>query len=91
VGDLRDEDLVSVGAKAAPLFNEVIVRMDDHLRRRTMEEIFQLVSAGIKAVDNKKKITLIPGEAEAIRTAIGNVRPQVLLLYLLTTLTRQLI
>ncbi|HEX8355901.1 MAG TPA: cyanophycin synthetase, partial [Segetibacter sp.] len=45
IGDRRDEDLVTLGAEAAPLFDEVIVRMDDNLRGRTMEEIFQLVSA----------------------------------------------
>jgi cyanophycin synthetase len=72
VGDRRDEDLVMLGAEAAPLFDEVIVRMDDDLRGRTMEEIFQLISAGIKAVDRNKKITLIPDEAVAIRTAISN-------------------
>jgi cyanophycin synthetase len=75
VGDRRDEDLVMLGAEAAPLFNEVIVRMDDYLRGRTMEEIFQLVSAGLKAVDRDKKITLIPDEGEAIRSAISNARP----------------
>jgi cyanophycin synthetase len=72
VGDRRDEDLVMLGAEAAPLFDEVIVRMDDDLRGRTMEEIFQLISAGIKAVDRNKKITLIPDEGVAIRTAISN-------------------
>jgi cyanophycin synthetase len=72
VGDRRDEDLVMLGAEAAPVFDEVIVRMDDDLRGRTMEEIFQLISAGIKAVDRNKKITLIPDEAVAIRTAISN-------------------
>jgi cyanophycin synthetase len=76
VGDRRDEDLVALGAEAAPLFDEVIVRMDDYLRGRTMDEIFQLVSTGIKAVDGNKKITLIPDEDEALRTAIANAKPQ---------------
>jgi cyanophycin synthetase len=75
IGDRRDEDLVTLGAEAAPLFDEVIVRMDDNLRGRTMEEIFQLVSAGIKAVDRNKKITLIPQEDDAIRTAIRQAAP----------------
>lgn len=75
VGDRRDEDLVMLGAEAAPLFDEVIVRMDDYLRGRTMEEIFQLVSAGIKAVDRNKKITLIPDESEAVKIAISKACP----------------
>lgn len=74
VGDRRDEDLIALGREAAPLFSEIIVRMDDNLRGRTMEEIFELVTRGIKEIDPGKKITLIPDEAEAIRVAVMNAR-----------------
>lgn len=72
VGDRRDQDLVAIGEEAAKIFDEIIVRMDDYLRGRTTDEIFNLVSTGIKAIDPNKKITLIPGESEAITTAISN-------------------
>jgi cyanophycin synthetase len=74
VGDRRDEDLVAIGEEAAKIFDEVIVRMDDDPRGRTYQEIFELVSGGIKKFDQGKKITLIPDEAEAVHTAISSAR-----------------
>jgi len=75
VGDRRDEDLVTIGEEASKIFDELIVRMDDDPRGRTYQEIFELVSAGIRKVDQQKKVTLIPDEAEAVRTAITSAIP----------------
>ena len=74
VGDRRDQDIVAMGEEAAKIFDEIIVRMDDYLRGRAIDEIFNLVSTGIKAIDPNKKITLIPDESEAIMTAIDNAK-----------------
>lgn len=74
VGDRRDEDLVSLGEEAGKIFDEVIVRMDDDLRGRTMDELFELITTGIKHSGNSKKITLIADEQTALRTAIESAQ-----------------
>jgi cyanophycin synthetase len=72
VGDRRDSDLVCVGEESAKIFDEVVIRLDEDLRGRTAEEIFGLVTEGIRKVDAKKKITLEVNECEAVEHAINN-------------------
>ncbi|WP_207496820.1 cyanophycin synthetase [Aridibaculum aurantiacum] len=72
VGDRRDEDLVALGQEAAKIFDEIVVRMDDDLRGRTKDEIFELIAAGVKSVTKNKKMTMIADEQMSLRTAIVN-------------------
>lgn len=72
VGDRRDEDLVSLGAECAKIFDELIIRQDKNLRGRTEQEIIDLMTEGIRSVDADKKITVIRKESEAIDYAIRN-------------------
>jgi cyanophycin synthetase len=72
VGDRRDTDLMNVGEEAAKIFDEIIVKLDEDLRGRTAEEIFGLITAGIKGYDPLKKITLHTDECEAVEIAITN-------------------
>jgi cyanophycin synthetase len=72
VGDRRDEDLVSLGAECAKIFDELIIRQDKNLRGRTEQEIIDLMTEGIRSIDADKKITVIRKESEAIDYAIQN-------------------
>jgi len=73
IGDRREEDNNEIGKVAAEMFDEIIIRQDKHLRGKTADELIEMISAGIKSVDPKKKVTIIPSEKEAITYAIENV------------------
>ena len=72
VGDRRDEDIIGLGQMAANMFDEIIIRQDRNLRGRTEQEIIDFMLEGIKSVDAKKTIKVIPLEKEAIDYAITN-------------------
>jgi cyanophycin synthetase len=72
VGDRRDEDLIQLGAIAAQMFDEVVIRQDKNLRGRTEQEIIDLMMQGIREVDADKKVKVIRKEAEAIEYTIKN-------------------
>ncbi len=74
VGDRRDEDTRELGAIAAEMFDEIIIRQDKHLRGRTEHEIIQMLDEGIKKAGLNKKTTIIPSEKEAITHAIKNAK-----------------
>lgn len=72
VGDRREEDTQELGAVAAEMFDEIIIRQDKHLRGRSETEIIQMLDDGIKKAGLNKKTTIIPSEKEAITHAIKN-------------------
>ncbi len=72
VGDRRDEDLISLGAECAKIFDEIIIRQDKNLRGRTEQEIIDLIVEGIQQIDKNKKTTVIRKESEAIDYALQN-------------------
>lgn len=71
-GDRRDEDIIGLGAEAAKIFDELIIRQDRSFRGRPGQEIIDLVTKGIHSIDESKKITVIENEAEAIEHAFKN-------------------
>jgi cyanophycin synthetase len=75
VGDRRDSDTIQIGAIAATMFDEIIIRQDKNLRGKEEEELIGLIRQGIESVDSNKLITIIPSEAEAITHAITNATP----------------
>jgi len=75
IGDRRDEDNREIGEVAAEMFDEIIIRQDKHLRGKTDTELIEMLSDGIKKIDPKKKVTIIPKESEAIEHAIKNAKP----------------
>ncbi len=75
VGDRRDEDIISLGAVSAQIFDELIVRQDRHLRGRTEDDIVNLLLVGIKSVDPNKPVKVILKEVEAIEYAINHATP----------------
>jgi len=74
IGDRREEDNTGIGEIAAEMFDEIIIRQDKHLRGKKDTELIEMLSEGIKKVDPKKKVKIIPKESEAIEHAITNAK-----------------
>lgn len=74
IGDRREEDNNEMGAIAAEMFDEVIIRQDKNLRGKTEQEIIKMLHDGILMQDPNKKTTIIPSEREAILHAVRNVQ-----------------
>lgn len=72
IGDRRIEDNNEMGAIAAEMFDEIIIRQDKRLRGKTEEELIKMLDDGIKMKDPNKKTTIIPSEKEAIKFAVKN-------------------
>ena len=72
IGDRRVEDNNEMGAIAAEMFDEIIIRQDKRLRGKTEEELIKMLNDGIKMKDPNKKTTIIPSESEAIKHAVKN-------------------
>ena len=75
IGDRREADNIEIGAIAAEMFDEIIIRQDKNLRGKTEEELIDLLQTGIKRVDANKKVNIIPSEKEAITFAVKNAKP----------------
>ncbi|EDP97400.1 cyanophycin synthetase [Kordia algicida OT-1] len=74
IGDRRVEDNNEMGALAAEMFDEVIIRQDKRLRGKTEEELIKMLDDGIKMHDPNKKTTIIPSEKKAILHAVKNAK-----------------
>ena len=72
VGDRRDEDTMSLGAEAAQLFDEIVIRQDKNLRGRSGQEIIDLIIKGVHSIDPNKSVIAIPNEKEAIEYVFAN-------------------
>ena len=70
IGDRREEDNNEMGAIAAEMFDEIIIRQDKRLRGKTEEELIKMLNDGIKSKDPNIKTTIIPSEREAILHAV---------------------
>lgn len=74
VGDRREEDTNAIGAIAAEMFDEIIIRQDKNLRGKTEEQLIKMLEDGIKAIDQNKKTTVIRSEKEAIFHAVKTAK-----------------
>src|SRR5690606_23349196 len=74
-GDRREEDMLAMGAHAARMFDEIIIRHDKDLRGRTQEEITELLTRGIHSVDNQMPVTGISDEQTALRHCMCCAKP----------------
>ena len=74
IGDRREEDNNEMGAIAAEMFDEIIIRQDKRLRGKTEEELIKMLDDGIKKKDPNKKTLIIPSEKEAITYAVKNAK-----------------
>ena len=74
IGDRRVEDNNEIGAIAAEMFDEIIIRQDKHLRGKSEEELIKMLKDGILTKYPEKKLTVIPSESEAIHYAVDNAK-----------------
>ena len=70
IGDRRIEDNNEIGAVAATMFDEIIIRQDKHLRGKTEHELIKMLEDGIRSVDQNLPIKIIPSEKDAVTYAI---------------------
>ncbi|CAN5907587.1 cyanophycin synthetase [soil metagenome] len=75
VGDRRREDTVALGAAAATMFDQIIIRMDQDLRGCTVEEMDAMLREGIASVSPDLSVRTIKEEARAIAYALENAQP----------------
>lgn len=75
IGDRREEDNKAMGARAAKMFDEIIIRQDKHLRGKTEEELIAMLMAGIREEDPNIPVQIFKSEKEAITSAIENAKP----------------
>lgn len=75
VGDRRDEDIIALGEEAAKIFDEIIIRHDDDMRGRTIEEVENLITKGVVTIDPDIPITYSLAECEAVEYAVGHAVP----------------
>lgn len=74
VGDRRESDMIDMGRAAARIFDEIIIRVDKDTRGRRAEDIIGYVKEGIREVDDRINIEVIPDEMEAVRYAVNHAR-----------------
>lgn len=79
VGDRKDEDTFNIGKISAEMFDEIIIRQDQHLRGGSADEIISILKKGIAAHDPNKKVTVIKKEKEAVTYAIKNAQKDALI------------
>ena len=72
VGDRRDEDIIALGEESARIFDQIIIRHDDDMRGRTIEEVENLVTKGIVNINPAIPITYSMAECEAVEYAISH-------------------
>jgi cyanophycin synthetase len=70
IGDRRPQDNQGIGAAAASMFDQIIIRQDKNLRGRTEAELIAELKAGIESVDPNKPVQLFATEREAIAHAL---------------------
>lgn len=89
-GDRRDDDIRNLGALAAQMFTNVIVREDDDLRGRASGESTRLVIEGLRRVKPDMPIVEITSAAEAIEHALNHARKGELVVILADNVARSI-
>ena len=74
-GDRRDEDLIELGAIAARVFDQVIIKEDEDKRGRQEGEVAALILQGVLAQKSDCPQDIILSETEALATALKRVEP----------------
>ncbi|QFG53514.1 cyanophycin synthetase [Chryseobacterium sp.] len=74
VGDRRDCDIIELAGIAAHCFDHIIIRQDDNLRGRTLDEMNRLMIQGITESGAEVSYELIRDEKEAIRQAMARAK-----------------
>ncbi len=80
-GDRRDEDIQNIGAHAAQIFDEIIIRHDKDGRGRSNEELTRLLMQGIKTETKLPEVKVISDEFEAVNYALQHATTNTLVFY----------
>jgi cyanophycin synthetase len=88
VGDRRNEDIIALGEESAKVFDEIIIRHDDDMRGRTIEEIENLITKGIVNINPDIPITYSMAECEAVDYAIDHAIPDSVIVVLTENVSR---
>jgi cyanophycin synthetase len=75
VGDRRDEDIIALGEESAKIFDEIIIRHDDDMRGRSVEEVEDLLTNGLVKIKPNIPIIYSMAECEAVDYAIKHATP----------------
>ncbi|MGZ3951730.1 MAG: Mur ligase family protein, partial [Flavisolibacter sp.] len=75
VGDRRDQDIIALGEESAQIFDEIIIRHDEDMRGRTIEEVENLITKGVVNINPNIPITYSMTECEAVDYAIDHALP----------------
>jgi cyanophycin synthetase len=75
VGDRRDEDIIALGEESARIFDEIIIRHDDDMRGRSIEEVEDLLTKGLVKIKPNIPIIYSMAECEAVDYAIDHASP----------------
>ncbi|APG59052.1 cyanophycin synthetase [Christiangramia salexigens] len=90
IGDRRDEDTEEVGAIAAEIFDEIIIRNDKDLRGNSSEHLTGLLLAGIQKIKPDMLVSLAGSEAESIKFAINQAKANSLIVLCSDSITESL-
>ncbi|MGZ3880701.1 MAG: cyanophycin synthetase [Flavisolibacter sp.] len=75
VGDRRDQDIIALGEESAQIFDEIIIRHDEDMRGRTIEDVENLITKGVVNINPNIPITYSMTECEAVDYAIDHALP----------------
>ena len=74
-GDRRDEDIRAIAAEAAGFYDQYICKADDNRRGRGPAEVPEMLKEELRERGVKKRrISVIPGEVDAIKAALDMAR-----------------
>lgn len=80
-GDRRDIDIYNIGQASAELFDRIIIRVDEDLRGREVEDIVELIYSGLVNRNKNLPVDVIKDEAEAVRYSLRNAEPGSLIVH----------
>jgi cyanophycin synthetase len=80
-GDRRPGDIQKIGAYAAEIFDEIIIRHDKDGRGSTNQQLTDFLLAGINSYSVVKNVKVISDEFEAIQYVIDHATPESFVFY----------
>jgi cyanophycin synthetase len=87
IGDRLEKDTEEIGSIAAEMYDEIIIRDDKDLRGKSAEHLVQLITNGINQVKPGIPVKTAGSEAESIKFAISNAKPNSLIVLCSDTVT----
>ncbi|MDP3560141.1 MAG: cyanophycin synthetase [Legionellaceae bacterium] len=80
-GDRRDEDIQKIGAYAALMFDEIIIRHDKDGRGKTNQQLTDLIMQGIRSSKLQPSMKIISDGFDAVQYAMSTAVPGTFIYY----------